>query len=271
MKHECNVARDLMPLVLDGAASEESQTLLNEHLEECAACREHFDGMKDALPVAMKASNEKEQKEFDAAAHKLRKKRRFRLWRNISIGILIGALVAVGVLWAWTRLTHDFTTFVYHGQYNVFLSQLDDGRVSVNIDYQESSRYMAINLDWVEEDGEQILYVYNMTTRIPHYLSTPNANYSCTQLSAADINNLAEIRKGVPDEYAIVWQAGDGIPSASEEMEAYFALNDQITAIYSAMTTADGKMYATSYEDSQRLEELSKQARTALDAVPEWR
>jgi len=46
MKHDCNVARDLMPLMLDGAASEESQKLLNEHLEECADCQAYYDGIR---------------------------------------------------------------------------------------------------------------------------------------------------------------------------------------------------------------------------------
>ena len=270
MKHECNVARDLMPLVLDDAASEESNQLLTEHLEECDACREYFGGMKAALPIAAKANSEQEQKAFDTAAHKARKKRRRRIWRNVLIGVLIGALVAVGAYWTWGQLTQSLNTLVYHGQYDVHLSQLDNGRVSVNMDYRGSSRYMMNRLDWVEEDGEQIPYVYNMTTRIPYDLSTPNGNYSCIRLSAGDINHLAEIRTGVPDEYAIVWQAGDDIPAASEAMESYYAIDDQISAIYSARTNPDSMMYTISYEDSQQLEELKKQAGQVYVTVPEW-
>ena len=86
MKHECNVARDLMPLALDGAASEESQTLLDEHLEECADCKAYFEGMKAALPIA-RETGVQEEKAFDEATRKLRRKRRFRLWRRLLIGI----------------------------------------------------------------------------------------------------------------------------------------------------------------------------------------
>lgn len=35
----CALARDLMPLYLDGASSEESRAFLEQHLTECAACR----------------------------------------------------------------------------------------------------------------------------------------------------------------------------------------------------------------------------------------
>ena len=270
MKHDCNVARDLMPLALDDAASEESKQLLDEHLEECPPCNEYYKGMQAALPIAVKENNEQEQKAFDAAAHKARSKRRRRIWRNVLIGVLVGALAAFGSFWTWVQLTQSLNTLVYHGNYNVFLSQLDDGRVSVNMDYYGSSRYMGVGLDWVGVEGEEILYVYNMTTRIPHELGTPNPNYSCIRLSAGDIDNLTEIRKGVPDEYVVVWQAGDSIPAASEEMESYYAISGQISAMYSAMSNPDGMRYTISYEDSQRLEELEKQATELFKTVPEW-
>ena len=269
MKYECNVARDLMPLVLDDAASGESRKLLDEHLEECAACKEYFNGMKAALPIALAANSEQEQKTFDEAARKLRKKRRFRLWRNILIGILAGMVATLGVLWAWTRLTQDNNTLVYHGNYNVFLSQLADGRVSFNMDYQGNYINMAVCMDQQEEAGEQILYVYNNTTMIRRRTIQPMRNYSFMQLSAENLAKLAEIREGTPDDYVIVWKAGDSIPAASEEMEAYFALLDQMAAIRFA-ETGDGKMHALNYEDSLQLRVLSEQMDYAVRDVPEW-
>ena len=268
MKYECNVARDLMPLTLDGAASEESQSLLNEHLEECADCKVYYTGMQAALPLA-RASGKQEQKAFDQAARKLRRKRRFRLWKRIAIGILAGMVLMYGGLRIWSELTQQLNTLVYFGNYDVYLSQLDDGRVSVNMDYRGSSLYMLVRMEFEEEDGQQILYVYNETTRIPKYLSGSLLNYSVSRLTSGEMETLAEIRSGAPDEYEIVWQAGDAIPAASEEMESYFAIKEQM-AMIRWRETEDGKTYAISFEENQRYQALEEQLLAVRKTVPEW-
>lgn len=38
----CGIVRDLMPLVADGVASEDSEAALRRHIEHCKACRELF-------------------------------------------------------------------------------------------------------------------------------------------------------------------------------------------------------------------------------------
>lgn len=269
MKHECNVARDLMPLTIDGAASGESQKLLDEHLEECAACREYYNGMKAALPIALKANSEQEQKAFDDAARKLRKKRRFRLWQRLLIGFLVGLVVMGGVLWGWRRLAGDLNVPMYHGNYNVFLSQLQDGSVSFNMDFYGTNRVMGVRIKEMQENGQKIFYVYNETSRIPQYMRTLNRNYSFLRMDAEHFAQLDEIRQGVPDEYAIVWQAGDSISPASVEMETYFALWDQYTATWPAFDE-NGRMHTLTFEESQNKEALGEQAEAALKAVPEW-
>ena len=49
-KNECNVVRDLMPLVLDRAASDESRELVEDHISSCGECRKQYDAMKTDLP-----------------------------------------------------------------------------------------------------------------------------------------------------------------------------------------------------------------------------
>ena len=39
-KNDCNVVRDLMPLVIDRAASDESREFVEAHIAGCAECRE---------------------------------------------------------------------------------------------------------------------------------------------------------------------------------------------------------------------------------------
>ena len=48
MKITCDMCIDLMPLVLDGLASEDSRNAVMEHIASCESCRSMFDGQ--ALP-----------------------------------------------------------------------------------------------------------------------------------------------------------------------------------------------------------------------------
>lgn len=45
MKIPCEVILDIMPLVVDGVASEESKQLVYEHIKECTSCKSIYDGM----------------------------------------------------------------------------------------------------------------------------------------------------------------------------------------------------------------------------------
>ena len=206
MKTECNVARDLMPLVLDGAASEESGALVREHIAECSSCADYLSGMQSALSVGPK-QDERERQEFDKAARRLRAKRRLRIWRNVLVGVMAGVVLALGGAVGWSKLTQEFNTLVYYGEYGIDLSQLADGRAVVNVDFRGSSTWMAV--DMLEEhdmDGQNVLYVNLKRTRIRHLLESPNVNYSCGRLSRDSLLQYSEIRQGVPEEYCVVWR-----------------------------------------------------------------
>ena len=47
MKMECEVIRDLLPLYADQACSEQSRALVNEHLLDCADCRDMLQKIKE--------------------------------------------------------------------------------------------------------------------------------------------------------------------------------------------------------------------------------
>ena len=48
MKTSCGVIRDLLPLYADDACSEESRTLVEEHLAECPACAEELAQLRES-------------------------------------------------------------------------------------------------------------------------------------------------------------------------------------------------------------------------------
>ncbi|MBE5809447.1 MAG: zf-HC2 domain-containing protein [Clostridiales bacterium] len=49
MNQNCEIARDLMPLSVDGVCSEGSQRFLDEHMAECKPCQDYFAGMKTGI------------------------------------------------------------------------------------------------------------------------------------------------------------------------------------------------------------------------------
>ena len=46
MKIDCEVIRDLLPLYADDACSEKSRLMVDEHLQECSACREQLERIR---------------------------------------------------------------------------------------------------------------------------------------------------------------------------------------------------------------------------------
>lgn len=50
MSVKCEVIRDLLPLYADGVVSDESRILIEEHLKDCAGCREYLGLLQEDVP-----------------------------------------------------------------------------------------------------------------------------------------------------------------------------------------------------------------------------
>lgn len=48
-KLNCNVVRDILPLYADEVVCEDTKTLVEEHLEECALCRTELADMRSEI------------------------------------------------------------------------------------------------------------------------------------------------------------------------------------------------------------------------------
>ncbi|MGI5894295.1 MAG: zf-HC2 domain-containing protein [Candidatus Merdivicinus sp.] len=86
MKNEigCGVCRDLLPLVEDGIASEESTVLVEEHLRNCPECRDFASGNPSIAP---------KQSDFSNPLRRL--KAHLLVWAGsfLLIGCLCGVLI----------------------------------------------------------------------------------------------------------------------------------------------------------------------------------
>lgn len=104
MKH-CEVIRDLIPLYVDGCCSENTRTLVEEHLAGCPACKEEYDLMKGAFaelaPVPPK-KNFTRVKEWKASL--LQSILLFASFLVITFGVAMEAATPVGFIngfWAF--------------------------------------------------------------------------------------------------------------------------------------------------------------------------
>ena len=55
MKQECEIVRDLMPLVLDDVASDGSKHMVSAHVQTCAQCAAYMNQLKADLPAGRKS------------------------------------------------------------------------------------------------------------------------------------------------------------------------------------------------------------------------
>lgn len=168
MKNNCNVTRDLMPLVIDGVASEESRKYVDEHIAECTECAMAYGAMKVELP---RASQEKERAEMEKVAKKLRRKR----WERVIAAGIMGALLfvmfylAVPEIQDWSREEEFVERYVCeNGEIALDALYYDvsqrpgDARVQVDLDsFPSGSPAFSVSVSGVSiNEGESLCVQY---------------------------------------------------------------------------------------------------------------
>ena len=162
MKQECEIVRDLMPLVLDDVASDGSKHMVSAHVQTCAQCAAYMNQLKADLPAGKKSELDS-RAAFDAAAQTLRKQKRRRTLRNILLGALIVCILGLANLYCFDWLMNE-TRPISTSEYGIQLSKLADGRLVTSFDYHESMTPLYVKQQQVTEtaaDGSraEILYL----------------------------------------------------------------------------------------------------------------
>ena len=127
-KNECNVVRDLMPLVLDRVASDESRELIEEHIASCEECRKQYDEMRSALPEETRVEYEEDRKQFTDALKSVRKQRLKRRIRMIALAAIVCLAVMLAGLFAYDALFWKMSIPVDNSLYTLSLCEMKDGR-----------------------------------------------------------------------------------------------------------------------------------------------
>ena len=258
-KNECNIVRDLMPLVLDRVASDESREMVEEHITACGECRKQYEDMKAEMPEETRTEFEEDQAQFISAVRKVRKqKRKRRIIALVTAAVICFLAAACGCM-LYDRLRLQTDQPIPVAEYELILSRLKDGRTAMTFRADKTYSSTAYNERMETEDGKKIMYEYMTTSMIHEIYQEPMAS----DFGALEMDgSLQEIRRGTPEDYVTVWKRGDAIPDASEEMNAWYEMHDKYWRLLETETRGP--------REDEEMEDLDFDMDKLYRRVPEW-
>lgn len=75
MKYDHDIIRDLMPLCIDGIASEKSSKAVEEHIAECSECKAEWEQMKSSIQPCENIPLPEDTSKYKETAKRVRKKK----------------------------------------------------------------------------------------------------------------------------------------------------------------------------------------------------
>lgn len=153
MNYPCKMIQDILPLYIDGVCSEESKRAVDEHLRECAECKDFFNSMRESDSVEIgKIDTEYECKK--AVSFKTVKRKLFEkqmLAAVVAVVVLISAAaLTVGIL----KNTYEVVAY----DNNISVAMTDGALTGRLLGSMESG--MKIKRVTGTVDGREINYLF---------------------------------------------------------------------------------------------------------------
>lgn len=96
---ECNIVKDLIPLYIDDCCSEESATIVKDHIENCTSCKGIFESMNASSDVLSVVSAPKKLSRInDWKASVLQSVLLFVFFAIITVGVALEAATPFGLM-----------------------------------------------------------------------------------------------------------------------------------------------------------------------------
>lgn len=168
MKITCNVIEDLLPLYVDDVASEDSRTLIDEHLKECEKCKRALNHMKenDSLSIEDERISEKDDKTI--ILH-LKKKILKRIGWIAAVSSLIIILVCAG-----NYFYYNYTVYVDYADAGIYVENdrlygFDTGGICqmLSPDQTEEFIYLKKNPFRKNENEKVVQVIQNLALIMP--------------------------------------------------------------------------------------------------------
>ena len=279
MKTSCQITKDLLPLVVDEIASDDTRTYVEDHLSSCPNCQKYHKLLRENTADIGRAVVEKEEQLFEKAAVAIRRKRAKRTAGKIILGILI-AFVLLFVFYGLKSELYDNQTAVRMNKndYDIRLSRLSDGRVVASVKLLGGHTIGGMSTYTSEEtNGMLILHLELWTSLIPH--GDENVN-SYQHLMTLDLNDCDAVSIGNGEK--TIWQRGEEIPAASQEMEIYLKKSRELQLVYAETDHATRIGYlmgptgmteaeqVAAQERAEKTRSLEEELECLLPNVQEW-
>ena len=142
MKIHCNIAKDLMPLYIDDALSEESKAAVEEHLTGCEGCREYYRRMHGSEISDAEAEAEVVLSRLDEAERLKRLKRKMRLKRIVTIAAT--AAVVILIIIAGDILVFHNPNYIPYNDTGIRMTENGDMYVKETVLQYSSSQAVTI-------------------------------------------------------------------------------------------------------------------------------
>lgn len=230
MKISCEIIRDLLPLYHDDVCSNESNTLVAEHLKYCVACRKELESMDADLIMTHIEPDKK--KAFDAVSFAWKRAKK----KSFVKGIIIAAFICAILIGGFIGLTQWKIIPVSANVLEVSeLSQLPDGSIVFHL-FVNDNKNLYLTKYNKTDDG--CLYVTPMRSVIEttrkynmggfntyHVLNLSGHNTEQMYYRTVFLENISRIYVGPVGKGTLVWEEGMKLQPTSEDIEQMFAMN----------------------------------------------
>lgn len=224
---DCDVVRDLMPLVIDDAASGTSRGIVETHLKECPDCRGVMEEMRAELAERKTAPEDGDFVRFvKNTGKKLRRKKIIAILAIVVgvLGLLTGMVAYIDNQTRPVEFTPENVSFTVNENGTLTIAHTlekgssnrgmglyvpDDGGVyfymnrSVWPSFFGGAKDLTVveTLDWLYWNGENLCHWYMEPVESSREDVPPQLVYVEEPFS--------ELRVGTPEDYFVLYRAGD--------------------------------------------------------------
>ncbi|WP_068784099.1 zf-HC2 domain-containing protein [Paenibacillus phocaensis] len=228
----CEVIQDLLPLYYDKVCSPASRVLVEEHLSECADCREWLDQMNRDIALTLPdtevslSTRQMEENGLRRIQASWKRSKMFAFVKGFVLAAAACALLYLGYLglteWNVTRVPSKVIQITE-------VSRLQNGNIAYHVKMTDGYTVNQVKGVWAADR----LYLVPMRplikTRKFADISLANT-YDTLNLEQIRANRKAmgkspdvrAIYYGPPEEPILLWEQGIELPPASAALEAQF-------------------------------------------------
>lgn len=170
MTYPCGIIKDLLPLFIDDVCNEESRKAVQSHLSECAACRVHYEAMKETGCFAEKGNDDGEDRELATSLKNIKNRINRRIFRIVMCAAIAALVLVSGYHLLFNAAINDVAVEDVSISANVYPfyelienqtgEAVDPDAVVISDDENDNSTSVAVRIP--EIGGETILITENV-------------------------------------------------------------------------------------------------------------